>query len=360
MKKLNLTEINETLCIYGGHILTDEEISEKKSLVNSPIYITNSIITGNVDFYNTHISSPVVFAGTRFNKSVNFNNSYFENYTDFQYTYFNSSLDLFNANFQNNAYFWNATFNDTVCFNDCYFYTGSFGNCYFSKDSFFNWANFGDGYFTDARFLGATYFQYTDFINEANFEGATFYNSLDLTGMNFDKLIINLKNINYLICNNEVTYSNLIKNFRDMEQFENSDNCYFEYRWWRQWQSDQPFMYKILDAFSLISCGYGVRPWYTIACGGFLMTFFGVYFFLKRRFFRSSSPKTCFGLRSSIFFSLLVLISAPSDFFINIYNLDIYAELIKNNKFAIISERIIGWGLLILFISTLSRIMIRY
>jgi hypothetical protein len=65
-------------------------------------------------------------------------------------------------------------------------------------------------------------------------------------------------------------------------------------------------------------------------------------------------------LKEAIFFSLTLLFSAPTDWFVNLFGNDKYKDIVTANKYTIFLERVIGWSLLILLVNTLSRVMIRY
>ncbi len=57
-------------------------------------------------------------------------------------------------------------------------------------------------------------------------------------------------------------------------------------------------------------------------------------------------------------FSAMVILSLPSDWYP--YGKDDYSRLVSSHLFAAILERLIGWGLMLLLIGTLTRLMVRY
>jgi hypothetical protein len=74
-----------------------------------------------------------------------------------------------------------------------------------------------------------------------------------------------------------------ISSFKISEQFDDADDCYYQYRRKSQaekklysWKGGLPVMNwsKLLDALSWISCGYGVRPKYRLFLSILLIIFF--------------------------------------------------------------------------------------
>ncbi|MDD4653544.1 MAG: hypothetical protein PHQ34_15080 [Methanothrix sp.] len=68
-------------------------------------------------------------------------------------------------------------------------------------------------------------------------------------------------------------YLSLAKDFRNLEWFEDADNCYYNYR--RMCQAEKRLVCrermrptinwsKLLDEIAWISCGYGTRPRHTV------------------------------------------------------------------------------------------------
>ncbi len=207
------------------------------------------------------------------------------------------------------------------------------------------------------------------FNSSADFVGARFEKELFFYDADFKNFELSWASIgNRIICGGP-TYLRLIKNFRDLEQFEDADRCYYQYRNWKR--ENRPFGWiKAMDYLAWLSCGYGVRWQYTILSGLFVVALFGIYFefnYLSRSvanfFFRNSrrNPPTSDLWRSvkkSISFSAMILLSLPSDWYP--YGKDEYSNTVKSHLYAAILERLIGWGLMLLLIRTLTRLMVRY
>lgn len=161
-----------------------------------------------------------------------------------------------------------------------------------------------------------------------------------------------------LVCDGP-TYFLLIRNFREMQQFEDADSCYYQYR--NKLQQERPLGWaKAFDYLALISCGYGVRWQNTMLMGMGVMVLFGIYFSLKRGILDPKEPGRVQKIKESIFFSLTILLSAPTDWYVNLFGSDKYKDHVIANRYSIYLERVIGWSLLILLVNTLSRVMIRY
>ncbi len=225
--------------------------------------------------------------------------------------------------------------------------------------------DFGNSRFNDiANFDGSNFLGHADFANafskDFNFYNARFLDSLRLEEIKFTTLEMEWRSIeNILVCDG-VTYLALIKNFKDYEHFGDADDCYYYYMLWKLDQTSWLSFSKYLDIFALITCGYGVRWHYTIISAIVVMIIFGFYFSFKEGIVRLHIREKFPDIWKSIFFSLVILISAPTDWYPRIFGEKIYNGYIINNRYSILLERMIGWSLLILLINTLCRVMIRY
>jgi hypothetical protein len=65
-----------------------------------------------------------------------------------------------------------------------------------------------------------------------------------------------------------------------------------------------------------------------------------------------------FKFKESISFSTTIILSLPSDWYPS--GKERYEKILKSNLHMAILERLIGWGLMLLFIATLNRLLIRY
>jgi uncharacterized protein YjbI with pentapeptide repeats len=257
--------------------------------------------------------------------------------------------DYISCSFKGNLSFFNSTFDGKA----------SFSNMDFPLNINFNNAKFkNDADFEGSTFHGIASFS-NSFSNSFNFYGTKFFDQLDFRNINFAALTMEWSSLEGVFVCDGPTYQILIKNFREHEQFDDADNCYYNYRLWRQNQLSWLSLTKYLDIIFLITCGYGVRWHYTVLLSLILIIIFAIYFSFKEGV-RLHHRIEFLDFKKSIFFSVVVLFSAPTDWYLHIYGESRYKKYILNNKYSIIIERIIGWGLLILLINTLSRVMIRY
>jgi uncharacterized protein YjbI with pentapeptide repeats len=351
---------------------------------NSSIRIRNSIFSDGIDFSGTIFRKPVSFERTSFEGPANFQQTQFEQGADFIGSKFNN-VSFRDATLSGHSEFRNSLFKGTANFFNASFRNGAanfegarfngparFLGTYFDVDSSnFGWSLFnGPSSFWDADFIGESSFKGAKFNQTADFTLVRFDGPADLIGSRFEKeLYFNDVKFSVLkvswdslkdrmVCNGPA-YLSLIKNFKDQEQFEDADNCYYQYREWKRQQ--RPFGWsKLIDYLALVSCGYGVRWQNTMLMGIGVMVFFALYFSAKRGILSSKGSNQFQKLKESLFFSLTILLSAPTDWYVNLFGIDNYRDIVKANKYSIFLERVIGWSLLILLINTLSRVMIRY
>ena len=402
--------VYKTVSIYDS-----PSYKENATLFLSLININDSIIEGNVDLRNTIFTKSVNFKNTRFNNTADFAWSQFNGTADFTRSQFNENASFNGCQFNSDAHFeyiiftrlaifWDTKFDSSAYFsksqfNSPAFFSGSqfcgdtrfrysqfkedieigdsqfdgitdFIGAQFKSDAYLGESQFsGDAYFRDSQFNGdsnwvgsqfikAADFTSTEFNGNTHFGGSKFYGYLDLTKTKFNSIDIYWPHVNRLICNDGPTYLMLIKNYRDLEQFDIADDIYYQYRHWRQDQKPWSDISKYIDILGLYTCGYGVRVNHTISLGICVSIIFSLIYFLinsNKKLHKACSLKN---LNESFWFSLIVLLSAPKE----LYPLgdETYEDYAKHIKYLPVLERIIGWSLLILLINTLSRVMIRY
>lgn len=375
----NLSRFNEYADFTGSEF--NGSASIRLSKFNNIADFTNTKFNRPVFFELSKFNGPAYFRSSRFNGIADFKYSKFEQYTTFRRSQFNKSVDFRFPNFNGSTYFEYSRFNGSVffglsrfngpisfeeaIFND----DADFSNPYFEKYSLIRGAQFNnDVDFTYSKFNGPANFDYSvfngdvsfvasEFNDDASFGGAKFYKKLDIWLIKFKNIKIEWNNIKTIFCDDQNKLK-LIKNFKDLGQFEDADNVYYAYR--RSIQDQRSWSWaKGIDIMAWISCGYGVRWQYTIITGLALTILFGFYYFIKGSFGKSNSC-ICPSFKESIFFSLTILTSSPTDWFGHFFDTNKYGILVKANKNSIFIERMIGWGLIIVLINTLSRVMIRY
>lgn len=148
-----------------------------------------------------------------------------------------------------------------------------------------------------------------------------------------------------------ITYIKLIKNFREIEQFEDADAAYYQYRQLRQADKEWSFS-KLMDVLSGVSCGYGVKPGYPLIWGFILIIVFALVYKLGngiKRLKLKENGDSRVSFWDALYFSLVTFTTVGYG--------DWYPED-RYRKF-VVMEGVLGWLLLTLFIVTLANVMIR-
>jgi hypothetical protein len=287
------------------------------------------------------------------------------------------------ATFGNHINFNGATFGGVARFSksifgkgdDYYFFNyllPTFRGTTFGSDAYFDEANFGrDINFNETIFGGRTSFNNAIFYGNAAFKGATFRGFTDFVGgkfnrnVNFEKATFKDANLNEAMFNGyffgwnyiknalkceEVTYLRLIKNFKDHGQFNEADQCYYQYRF--------QHMSGPIDWLGWISCGFGVRLDHVIGCSIFIVFIFAVIYLRTKCIYklnnstRALKPKQeqKLSVYDAFFFSALVFFTLhpPHDW-----------EYSRISRYWVLFEDILGGALIALFIVVLGNIMIR-
>jgi hypothetical protein len=321
-----------------------------------------SDFNGETVFRYSLINGPADFMLARFNRSADFRKNNFNSAAHFDVTKFFGDASFSGSEFKDNSNFRESTFKGFAGFRNSIFDgDASFSSSQFGGDAYFVGSKFyREAVFRNSLFIGSACFNESSFAESADFVGAKFLDVLNLSDAKFDIIDVYWPSINCLICNDGPTYLALIKNFRNLEQYGASDNIYYQYRLWRQGQTSWLEWSKYLDILSWCTCGYGVRWHHTVLSAIFVVILFGIYYSWKEGIFKSGFPERQSKLRELFFFSIIILISAPAEWYWHNFSQEAYKDLTKRYKYSIIFERLIGWSLLILLINTMSRLMIRY
>src|SRR5690606_20184221 len=112
-------------------------------------------------------------------------------------------------------------------------------------------------------------------------------------------------------CNDGPTYLKLIENYRNLEQYDVSDNIYYQYRHWRQDQKPVSDISKYIDILALHTCGYGVRVDKTILLGIVISILFRLIYFFIINGIHSHKRYSFAKLNEVMWFSVIILLSAP-------------------------------------------------
>jgi hypothetical protein len=361
-QKINTTYIeemiekNESINYNGVYITGDLEIPNYPD-IKQPLKITNSIVEGYVDLFGTTFSNEVDFKNTEFLKSVDFSETHFKSQSRFADTKFQGDANFLRTKFERDANFWGAQFNNTAYFNEAQFYDKAiFSQANFAGDAHFRLSRFyADSAFWHVQFFGDTKFQDSELLGEISFDEAEFKRTFYLTGAEFYQLDARWDSIKDALVCDEPIYRNLVRNYNDLGLFSDADDCYYAYRWISQ-SNERGFVSKLSDYLLLISCGYGVRPHYTLILSIILILSFGFVYWLGKGIKRTECPKdksnsceeSLISIIDSIYFSMMVFVSPSTEF-----------ATIGRYKYVAMIERILGWALLTIFIIILIRVAIR-
>jgi hypothetical protein len=363
------------------------------SYFNKSISFGQSQFNSIADFSHSHFEGDAYFLGSQFNSSAYFQESQFNGIADVS-AKFNGVADFVDSQFNKDTYFNYAQFNSDAFFQRSQFNTSVFfGPDYrmeikeslnprsyyhrpthiaakFDKYADFIKSQFNYAYFTGCVFEGDADFRGSRFKNHAEFVESQFNSVADFSGSRFDGPLnfinIKFKNLSIdwissirnhdLFISDRLGYLLLIKHFKDIEDFEAADDCYYHYRNWRLFSEDQGWTKSFIDLIFLITCGYGVKPLNTIFLSILSILFFGFIYWrkgiiqrrrkraIRTRESQSISYKDAVFYSTSIFFTLHPASS---------WN---YSE---RWRYLIIFEDILGGVLMILFVVAVGHAIVR-
>jgi hypothetical protein len=148
-------------------------------------------------------------------------------------------------------------------------------------------------------------------------------------------------------------YLALTKNFRNLEQFEDEDACYYQYRKEKQARATS-LIPKALDRLAWVSCGYGVRPSRTIMLSIMIILLFTGIFWSGNALRYDGPPindnqTPSISLKDTFYFSSMEFLGRSPQ------NL----HILSGYEYLTVLETLVGWLLMALFIVTLSKVMLR-
>jgi len=316
----------ENIIIFGDLDLSRLDLPLDKNhrkIIKSIIKIEYSEIKGDVFFDRSIFSKLVDFDGSMFNKAANFSDSAFMEDAGFSESQFQGEANFSRAQFMTEANFSRAKFNGDA----------EFGRAKFNKN--FNLAS--------AKI-------YTMRLSDAAFaDGSNLY----LKDLNFNRIIVRWNTIKDHIPYNGSVYLALTKNFRNLEQFEDEDACYYQYRKEKQARTTN-LVPKVLDNLAWVSCGYGVRPSRTILLGIVIIFLFTGIFWAGNAIrpdgpLQQGNQTPSISAKDAFYFSSMEFLGRTPQ------NLHIESQF----QFLIVIETLLGWLLMALFLVTLSKVMLR-
>lgn len=143
----------------------------------------------------------------------------------------------------------------------------------------------------------------------------------------------------------------MIKNFKDLGQFNEADQCYYKYRF--------QYMSGPLDLFGWTSCGFGVRLDHVIGWSIVIILAFALLYWKTKSIYRLKNSQRALepeenlnlSFLDALFYSTLVFFTLhpPHDW-----------EYSRNWRYFVLVEDVFGGALMALFIVILVNIIIRY
>ena len=195
------------------------------------------------------------FEGSQFHANVSFNKVMFLCDVGLNKINFTADCSFDKSQFNRTADFSESIFNRNASFKETHF----FGDAHFDKSTFNKIANF-----EDARFPEYAFFEYVTFTDTSK---------ICLNRTRYEKLLLRWNYVEYkdsyskfknpfrrsddvkLVFNGEV-YLKLIKNYRDLGWFEDSNQCYFYFMNGRECKGEMQICGPVLKYIY----GYGTKP----------------------------------------------------------------------------------------------------
>lgn len=367
------------------------------------------VFEGYASFQGAQLSGNADFRATSFNEDLNIEFAQFKGDAVFIGTCISGDATFFHSRF-GSVNFKDATLKGEIQFSEAVFGPAAFqrahlaGRSSWRGSSFQGVACFDEALFLDrasfasASFMESVSFASARFQEEALFDGAVFLKTADYSATSFQKELslagasinrmrlskaqiagqISLHNAEFnrlearwpVLCNHlsydGEAYLSLARNYRNLEWFEDADDCYYHYR--RASQAGKSFTIqeeetkrinwsKLLDGLAWISCGYGVRPRYTVFLSCLFILLFAFLYWQGAGIvvepLRGSEQLQGQNLKltflDNLYFSAMVFTAKTQ---VKWYPIGIYRYLAT-------LESILGWLLLALFLVSLGRTMIR-
>jgi len=281
--------IKSDICIKYSRI--EGKIDLRRSIFSNSVNISSTNIYGDAFFSQTTFHKEVDFTASQFNASASFAGTHFMRKAIFCATRFMKSASFNSAKFELESQFDNANFNLDVHFETVTFF----------EYAYFNRAKFGE----EANFRGTTFLRNVEF-KEARFNENVYFGGAKLKNANFsmaefrsdvylnDAIFNGIVDFNKCQFNNRIfvpwdsikrhliydgsTYLFLIKNYNNLEKFDDADKCYYQYRIQRRRTLN--IKERLSDSIPLLALGYGVHPEYPLIIGGLIIIVFAAIYSL--------------------------------------------------------------------------------
>lgn len=281
-KFIIVAQINIKSCTFEGNVRFENVIFKKR------IEFRETRFKGNVNFFGSCFNDDIYFCGSEFNVDAIFTGSNFDGIVDFNRSHFIGVTYFIESKFSGHVEFIESQFDkmasfDFSCFHDSVYFAFSdfIEGISFSESRFDGLACFvGSKFYDGAEFLGAQFSRHAD-ITHCSFhrylilEDSKIY-SMSLLKTIFEnnsKIILNKseffrlevlwKNVKNKLEYDGSAYLALVKNYNNLEWFEDADRCYYQYRCIRRKKCLQGLEWAV-DLIPWWFYGYGVRFYYPL------------------------------------------------------------------------------------------------
>jgi uncharacterized protein YjbI with pentapeptide repeats len=377
-------------------------------------------LTPDIDIRGCFFEGHVALAGLHFKGTFGATSTAFHGGLNAQHSVFDRGANFFRSSFEGKCVFSDVTFWDTVYFAHASFLKADFFNVLFQKEGNFSEALFHDVCnFSMSRFMmsqpyvcldfhlskfrEATYFKDAVMDGIADFSGANFreqadflraaFRTVNFTNAKFGRLDLKWEQIEggRLMFGeivlpafekkpviHEQEWTKLLKERKDADlpdkhrQYDilkaifisqgdhvSADDCFYE---WKQVERRQTqlgwnpenWMVKAFHFLNWLSCGYGVKPIRTVLFALALVLLFALaYTILDPSFVLAGGAS---GTTHDLHLALKNLDFSASVFM----NFDADASgLVRTARLFFVTERLLGWLTLLLFVTTYTRLMLR-
>jgi hypothetical protein len=353
----------------------DRSVSFSKAKFGGLVSFANAQFAGNANFESTEFSDDAKFDLVQLSRPVTFMNAVFSGDLSFTNSQLEGTSIFMNSRFKDNASFAGTRFASDVIFRSSHFS----GSAIFGLASFGGFSDFANVVFDDvaffavAKFADNAHFLESKFNNDLVLENSRIYSmqldnatfgkdsKINLVEADFTRLVVPWSVIKDRLVFNGAAYLALVKNYKNLEWFDDADECYYQYRMISQAQKNWGWP-KLIDLISWLSCGYGVRVSYTVFWSIFTIFFFGMVFWAgngMRRFEQigfevpgnqKNSQSRRVSLVDAMYFSVAMFTTSQAP--VNNYPVGVYRHLAM-------FEGILGWFFLGLFVVVLSGLLIR-
>jgi hypothetical protein len=339
--------------IYGNGVYLEKiqflnDVDFRKALFSGLAGFYSANFKGDADFRGTEFQSDAAFPYSQFLGKARFSNVKFDGSADFRMSVFSDDALFWDSLFERNAYFTEDIFDKNVDFEDTIFKS----NAEFSHVQFSNNRKYSSN-FLNSSYGGIANFAFSSFSPTADMRNLHLKSSLNMTQVVFDRIEMKWNEMHKSMICDDYVYISLINNFKNLGQFEDADNCNYQYGLYRLSHDDLGWS-KLSDFISWILCGFGVRPFFVISWSVLMILMFGsIYYFfgaLRRdNESKNEAQKICTFCETIYFSTAVFLVSLPPQ---GLHPTDRW-------RYVVMLEDILGWVLMTLFVVILGRVLIR-